>query len=185
MTQPPRSVPAGVLHPMSVCLTFVFPAAGQRWLGAWHTSRPRPASWLSRPMASPTMSNPCADAGVAGYVLKNLDSAGLTDAVRRVHAGRTFFQKAAKAVSDSGDGRSLAEPLTMRELDVLRLVAEGASNREAAESLGVSAKTVEAHLSSVYGKLRVRSRTEAVVTAVARRNHLRRPVGPHQVAMSR
>ena len=106
------------------------------------------------------------DAGVAGYVLKNLDSAGLTDAVRRVHAGRTFFQKAPKAVSDSGDGRSLAEPLTMRELDVLRLVAEGASNREAAESLGVSAKTVEAHLSSVYGKLRVRSRTEAVVTAV-------------------
>ena len=106
------------------------------------------------------------DAGVAGYVLKDLDTAGLADAVRRVHAGQTFFHEVPEAATDSGGGRSVAEPLTMRELDVLRLVAEGASNREAAESLSVSAKTVEAHLSSVYGKLRVRSRTEAVVTAV-------------------
>ena len=106
------------------------------------------------------------EAGVAGYVLKDLDTAGLTDAVRQVQAGQTVFQRLPKAASDTGGGRSLPEPLTMRELDVLRLVAEGASNREAAASLGVSAKTVEAHLSSVYGKLRVRSRTEAVVTAV-------------------
>ncbi|MDE2869319.1 MAG: response regulator transcription factor [Chloroflexota bacterium] len=106
------------------------------------------------------------DAGVAGYVLKDLDTAGLTDAVRQVHAGRSVFQELPTVESDTGSGRSLAEPLTMRELDVLRLVAEGASNREAAASLSVSAKTVEAHLSSVYGKLRVRSRTEAVVTAV-------------------
>ena len=106
------------------------------------------------------------DAGVAGYVLKDLDTAGLTEAVRQVHAGSAVFQDAPAAEPDRMGGRSLAQPLTMRELDVLRLVAEGASNREAAESLGVSAKTIEAHLSSVYGKLGVRSRTEAVVTAV-------------------
>jgi DNA-binding NarL/FixJ family response regulator len=106
------------------------------------------------------------EAGVAGYVLKDLDSAGLADAVRRVHAGRPVFHGSTTAGSIRIGGQPLSEPLTMRELDVLRLVAEGASNREAATSLGVSAKTVEAHLSSVYGKLRVRSRTEAVVSAV-------------------
>ena len=106
------------------------------------------------------------DAGVRGYVLKDLDTAGLADAVRQIHAGGTVFQKLPEAVPETAAGRLLAEPLTMRELDALRLVAEGASNREAAAALGVSAKTVEAHLSSVYGKLRVRSRTEAVVAAV-------------------
>ena len=106
------------------------------------------------------------DAGVRGYVLKDLDTAGLADAVRQIHAGGTVFQKLPEAVPETAAGRLLAEPLTMRELDALRLVAEGASNREAAVALGVSAKTVEAHLSSVYGKLRVRSRTEAVVAAV-------------------
>ena len=106
------------------------------------------------------------DAGVAGYVLKDLDTAALTDAVRQVHAGHSVFQELPEAAPATSGGRSIPEPLTMRELDVLRLVAEGASNREAAVALGVSAKTVEAHLSSVYGKLRVRSRTEAVVTAV-------------------
>lgn len=105
-------------------------------------------------------------AGVVGYVLKDMDTAGLIEAIRQVHAGRTVFQELPEATPWERSGRSLPEPLTMRELDVLRLVAEGASNREAALSLGVSAKTVEAHLSSVYGKLRVRSRTEAVVTAV-------------------
>lgn len=106
------------------------------------------------------------DAGVAGYVLKNLDTAGLADAVRQVHAGQAVFQELPAAEPAQASGGALTEPLTMRELDVLRLVAEGASNREAAALLGVSAKTIEAHLSSVYGKLRVRSRTEAVVTAV-------------------
>lgn len=106
------------------------------------------------------------DAGVAGYVLKDLDTAGLADAVRQVSAGGTAFQDLPAAEPEMYPERSLAEPLTMRELDVLRLVAEGASNREAAAVLAVSSKTIEAHLSSVYSKLRVRSRTEAVVTAV-------------------
>ena len=106
------------------------------------------------------------DAGVAGYVFKDLDTAGLADAVRHVHTGGTVFQKLPESGPDDASGRLLDDPLTMRELDVLRLVAEGASNREAAVVLGVSAKTIEAHLSSVYSKLRVRSRTEAVVTAV-------------------
>lgn len=106
------------------------------------------------------------DAGVRGYVLKDLDTAGLADAVRQIHAGGTVFHEFQDVGSHAADGRVVADPLTMRELDVLRLVAEGSSNREAAAVLGVSAKTVEAHLSSVYGKLSVRSRTEAVVTAV-------------------
>ncbi len=107
-------------------------------------------------------------AGAAGYILKNADVQELADAVRRVHAGGAVFPPAsdARAASQTAAARTLAAPLTMRELDVLRLVAEGASNREAAAQLDVSAKTVEAHLSSVYGKLGVRSRTEAAIAAV-------------------
>ena len=105
--------------------------------------------------------------GVAGYLLKSATPNALVKAIRRVHGGATVFDDVAGAARPSAAGLrgtgSGIEPLTMRELDVLRLVAQGGSNREIADALGVSTKTVEAHLSSVYAKLGVRSRTEAVV----------------------
>ena len=63
-------------------------------------------------------------------------------------------------------GVALIEPLTPRERDVLRLVAEAANNGEIADELGISLRTVETHLASIYGKLGVRGRLEAVLWAV-------------------
>jgi DNA-binding NarL/FixJ family response regulator len=61
---------------------------------------------------------------------------------------------------------SLIEPLTSRELEVLRLLAGAASNREIAERLNISPRTVETHLANIYGKLGVRGRTEAMLWAI-------------------
>ncbi|MGB9593031.1 MAG: response regulator transcription factor, partial [Anaerolineae bacterium] len=63
---------------------------------------------------------------------------------------------------------ALPEPLTDREMEVLRLVATGASNKEIARRLCISVRTVQVHLSNIYGKLGVRSRTEAALYAIRR-----------------
>ena len=60
------------------------------------------------------------------------------------------------------DGESLAEPLTAREKEVLQLMAEGMANKQIALSLGISEHTVKFHLSSLYAKMNVSSRTEAI-----------------------
>jgi DNA-binding NarL/FixJ family response regulator len=63
---------------------------------------------------------------------------------------------------------TLIEPLSDREVEVLRLLADGHTNKDIAQALLISVRTVEAHLRSIYGKLNVRSRTEAVLWAVRR-----------------
>lgn len=63
---------------------------------------------------------------------------------------------------------ALPEPLTDREMEVLRLVATGASNKEIARHLSISVRTVQVHLGNIYGKLGVRSRTEAALYAIRR-----------------
>ncbi len=106
-------------------------------------------------------------AGVAGYLLKSATPDTLVTAIRAVASGGTFFDESLDRPSraTATAGRPEFESLTMRELDVLQHVARGVLNREIADALEVSTKTVEAHLSSIYAKLGVRSRTEAVVTA--------------------
>jgi DNA-binding NarL/FixJ family response regulator len=61
---------------------------------------------------------------------------------------------------------SLIEPLTSREIEVLKLLAGAASNREIAQTLAISPRTVETHLANIYGKLGVRGRTEAMLWAI-------------------
>lgn len=70
------------------------------------------------------------------------------------------------APSESLPPDRLIEPLSEREADVLRLLAQGLTNKDIAQTLILSVRTVEAHLRSVYGKLGVRSRTEAALWAV-------------------
>jgi DNA-binding NarL/FixJ family response regulator len=62
--------------------------------------------------------------------------------------------------------QSLVEPLSEREIEVLRLLAHGSTNKDIAQTLILSVRTVEAHLRNIYGKLGVRSRTEAALWAV-------------------
>jgi DNA-binding NarL/FixJ family response regulator len=81
-----------------------------------------------------------------------------------VAAGGSYFAPAVAAKLAGGvhRGGSAAERLTPRELAVLRRLATGAPNKEIAAALSISENTVESHLRSIYGKLEVRSRTEAL-----------------------
>ncbi|MET8627111.1 response regulator transcription factor [Kitasatospora sp. NPDC004669] len=103
------------------------------------------------------------DAGVAGYVLKDAPIGELAAALRRVHAGeRVVAPELAVAAWDAAD------PLTDRERELLRAVAEGASNAEIAARLFLAEGTVRNYLSSAMAKLGARNRTEASRTAMTR-----------------
>jgi DNA-binding NarL/FixJ family response regulator len=117
-------------------------------------------------------------AGARGYLLKDVTLAQLGEAVRALAAGDTYIQPAVteglrkgfEALSGPGaTAGELREPLTARELEVLRLMASGLSNREIGDALGVVERTVKNHVSSVLAKLCVRDRTRAVLKALERR----------------
>ncbi|MCK4452003.1 MAG: response regulator transcription factor [Anaerolineae bacterium] len=114
-------------------------------------------------------------AGADGYVLKTASGDELVRAVRTVHQGGTALSPeiAAKVVRQATSHRpegaaDQVETLTTRELDVLRLAARGLTNRAIGHGLGISHRTVQGHLASIYGKLGVNSRTEAVTEALRR-----------------
>ena len=108
-------------------------------------------------------------AGAAGYLLKDVDAGELCDVIRRVAAGEAFVQPsvAAKYLLRIAHGSvpSDAEPLTPRELDVLRLLAQGQANREIASHLYLAESTVKNHVQSILGKLQVTNRTAAALKA--------------------
>ena len=109
-------------------------------------------------------------AGARGYLLKDAGAEELADALRTVHEGGSLVQPvmATRLLDRFGElaTRELGgDGLTERELDVLRLVAAGSRNREIAEQLVVTEKTVKYHLGLVYAKLGVSGRTEAVARA--------------------
>jgi DNA-binding NarL/FixJ family response regulator len=114
-------------------------------------------------------------AGADGYVLKTASGDKLVHAVRTVHEGQMALapEIAGKVVRQAVSGRPTEatdqiETLTDRELDVLRLAARGLTNRAIGRELSISHRTVQGHLQSVYGKLGVNSRTEAVTEALKR-----------------
>ena len=102
-------------------------------------------------------------AGADGYVLKTASSRDLLQAVKTVAAGKSVLDPdVAPKVIASLSGHRAIEPLSERELEVLRWVAKGRSNREIGKMLDISGRTVQGHLANVFGKLHVASRTEAV-----------------------
>jgi DNA-binding NarL/FixJ family response regulator len=114
-------------------------------------------------------------AGADGYVLKTASADELVRAVRTVHAGQSALspEVASKVIQQMTRGAPAGatdqvESLTERELDVLRLAAQGKTNRAIGGDLGISHRTVQGHLASIYGKLGVNSRTEAVTEALRR-----------------
>jgi len=115
-------------------------------------------------------------AGAAGYLLKDVPSAEVVRAVRAVHAGEPVLHPAiarkllARFASEGQveQPREGGAPLTERERDILRLAACGMSNARIADHLAVSARTVQAHLTHIFDKLGVGSRTEAVIVGLRR-----------------
>lgn len=113
-------------------------------------------------------------AGASGYLLKDVRDQELVDAVRSVAVGEVVLQPSVtrrvldRVRSDLGGVPSRGERLTERERQVLRLAATDRSNREIAEELEISPRTVEVHLGHVFRKLHVRTRTGAVMEGVRR-----------------
>ena len=107
-------------------------------------------------------------AGASGYLLKSTPPAELIEAIEQVHAGGSPMSRgiARKVVSHFQQIKKPAaefEQLTPREREILALLAKGFLYKEIGEQLGISLSTVRAHLHTIYGKLHVQSRTEAVV----------------------
>lgn len=111
-------------------------------------------------------------AGADGYILKSAPAEDLVRAVRQVAEGQfALSPEVARKVVDQMTGRGpteAAEPLTDREIEVLRLTAQGLTNKGIGRELGISPRTVQGHLANIYGKLGVTSRTEAVTEALRR-----------------
>jgi DNA-binding NarL/FixJ family response regulator len=104
-------------------------------------------------------------AGAKGYLLKDVPRDALMDCVRRVHAGETCLpvhlaMKLAERVS--------GESLSARQVDVLKLMSEGKSNKEIGSALFIAEETVKSHLKAIFAKLNVISRTQAVANATRR-----------------
>jgi len=103
--------------------------------------------------------------GAKGYLLKDAPREELLACIRTVHSGETTIPPS--LVSKLAAGIS-SEPLTGRELEVLTLLARGKSNKEIGANLYISETTVKSHLRSVFSKLNVLSRTEAITVASRR-----------------
>ncbi|HEX7518549.1 MAG TPA: response regulator transcription factor [Chthoniobacterales bacterium] len=105
-------------------------------------------------------------AGASAYLIKDTLADVLLDAIRKVHAGGSFVDPAvaAELAQRSMSGPSLSD----RETEVLRMISAGRSNKEIAAALFVAESTVKTHVASIYDKLKVTDRTEAVVRAIQR-----------------
>jgi DNA-binding NarL/FixJ family response regulator len=115
-------------------------------------------------------------AGAVGYLLKDVSSARLVEAIRATARGESILEPsvAAKVIAEftrvanlvpSAQMDQLVEPLSERELEILGLIARGASNREIADQLFIAEGTVKNHVTHILGKLGVRDRTQAALKA--------------------
>jgi DNA-binding NarL/FixJ family response regulator len=106
------------------------------------------------------------DAGARGYLLKSATDLKLAEAVRAVAAGREFLDS--RIVLPNAMSGAASRPLTPRELEVLRLIVRGKSNREIADLLGIGANTVGVHRANILQALGIRKTARLVLYAIGR-----------------
>ena len=118
---------------------------------------------------------PALEAGANGYLLKDIDPDELVAAIRAVHAGESpldpevakrLLARFQRPITPPASTQAAHEPLTEREMDVLRLLTQGKSNKEIARALFIGDRTVKSHLSAIFQKLDVTDRTQAALYAV-------------------
>ncbi len=116
------------------------------------------------------------EAGAAGYLLKDVPRGEIVDAVRAVHEGESVLHPsiARKVIQRAivNPGKQAAEKdeteLSEREKEIMMLIAKGFSNKEIADTLTISSRTVQGHINKIFHKLNVGSRTEAIFQSVKR-----------------
>jgi NarL family two-component system response regulator LiaR len=120
--------------------------------------------------ASGTLLLSCLQAGVAGFLLKKTELHEIVNAVRSLYMGEVVLEKNGvnKMLEEIQRGEQAGKILLLkdREVEVLKEVARGASNKDIAQELSISVRTVQTHLANIFAKLGVDTRTEAVLYAV-------------------
>jgi NarL family two-component system response regulator LiaR len=114
---------------------------------------------------------PAIKAGALGYLLKDSEPADLVQAIHQVHRGEpslqpSIAQKVLQELRHPATRRPTPDPLTDREMEVLRLVAKGLSNPEIAQRLTVTEATVRTHVSNILSKLHLANRVQATLYAL-------------------
>ena len=169
------------LRPDVVLMDLVMPGLdGPAAIRAIRRGAPSARILVLTSFASDDQVVPAVQAGAAGYLLKDVEPAELETAIRTLHQGEGVLHPrvAGRVMAELAHGRTPLEALTPRELEVLRLLAQGLSNRQLASELVVSEKTVKTHVSSILAKLHLADRTQAALFAV--RAGLGDPDGDHR-----
>jgi NarL family two-component system response regulator LiaR len=114
---------------------------------------------------------PAIKAGALGYLLKDTDPEELVEAIHRVYQGEsslspTIARKVLEEIFQPSDQPLSSDPLTKREVEVLKVLAKGRSNKDIAVQLSISETTVRTHVSNILSKLHLASRTEAALFAL-------------------
>jgi NarL family two-component system response regulator LiaR len=161
------------LRPDVVLMDLMMPGmGGTAAISTLHASHPDIKIMALTSFADDAQLFPALEAGASGYLLKDIDPDELVAAIRSVHAGESpldpevakrllaRFQRPAATQSTPH------EALTEREMDVLRLLTQGKSNKEIAHALFIGDRTVKSHLTAIFQKLDVTDRTQAALYAV-------------------
>lgn len=155
----------GKLHPQLLLLDFIMPRLNPTALEKWvRENYPETITLVLSAHDRDAYLAGMMEAGAVGYLDKKLRAGQLISAIRRAARGETIFTKEQfERVRRWREGVAEKwESLSKRERHVLQLLTEGMENKEIAESLNITINTVEKHLSSIYRKLGVTTRTEAV-----------------------
>jgi NarL family two-component system response regulator LiaR len=160
------------LHPDVVLMDLVMPVmdgieATRQMTGQW----PEMAVLVLTSFAADDMVFPAIKAGALGYLLKDSSPEELIEAIRNVNKDEpslhpSIARKLLDEMSHPTKSTPTSDPLTGRELEVLRMIAQGMSNREIAEQLVVAEWTVRTHVSNILSKLHLASRTQAALYAI-------------------
>lgn len=161
-----------VLNPDVILMDLVMPDMdGIEAIRKIKSKRPEARILVLTTFAGEEMVFPAIKAGALGYHLKDSSPEALVEAIREVHRGEVSLhpviaRKVLAEISLPSEHPPTVEPLTPRELEVLRLLAQGYENHEIAGRLVISEATARTHVSNILGKLHLASRTQAALYAL-------------------